>query len=413
MFSKSVVTAFALLTALAFLDLICWADDSALVEVAKTSLPSMESRQDPCQDFYAFACSRNIKWWDGVHPMFKLFNELADENPAKSMTENMLKRAWHICMQENSSNATKIWAKISTKFFDQFGGMPALVGQGWQQSTVKSSQTFWRMIGKLLSETIDPFFIIDAFTVDDPNVRNVFCVKPPKLLVSRQLLLKHELQHMVEESKVRMLQGFSGAYLDKQYLKRSIDDVFEFQRRLAQQILPDVERNINININNTFTLNSLSNAFPSINWTAFFDGFGILELLLESERKSNNSFSLIVPDLNYVGFLNTIFEGQHQQQQQWATNQTVFNLIGTKISFMDNETRGRDSRASLGNCLTQMIEVMPFAIGYSYVKIIENREDIINDVKQLTTFIFEAFAEMLNSTSWATAETKRHAQAKL
>ncbi|KAI3415301.1 hypothetical protein GPALN_004914 [Globodera pallida] len=43
----------------------------------------------------------------------------------------------------------------------------------------------------------------------------------------------------------------------------------------------------------------------------------------------------------------------------------------------------------------------------SYVKTIDNRDDIIEHVQQQTELLFEAFAEMLNLTSWATAETKR------
>uniref|UniRef100_A0A183BTF2 Peptidase_M13_N domain-containing protein n=1 Tax=Globodera pallida TaxID=36090 RepID=A0A183BTF2_GLOPA len=98
-----------------------------------------------------------------------------------------------------------------------------------------------------------------------------------QIFVSRHLLLKHELRHMLEEFKENWLTKFetlhtlSGEYLDKQHLKRSIDDLFEFNARLAQKILPDVEQNFH----NTFTLNSLSKAFPSINWTAFFDGMGV------------------------------------------------------------------------------------------------------------------------------------------
>uniref|UniRef100_A0A183CGH1 Peptidase_M13 domain-containing protein n=1 Tax=Globodera pallida TaxID=36090 RepID=A0A183CGH1_GLOPA len=260
-------------------------------------------------------------------------------------------------------------------------------------------QAFWRIIGKLLSENIYSFFLHPKYTVHKPHVRKVLGVAPPKLFVSRHLLLKHELRHMLEEFKENFLKIFerlhtlSGEYLDKQHLKRSIDDLFEFNARLAQQILPDFEQNFH----NTFTLNSLSKAFPSINWTAFFDGMGILDILQESERKFN-SFSLIVPDLNYVGFLNTFFEGV--QQQQWTTNQTVFNFIGFQILLVDM-------------CGNIMIELMPIAIGYSYVKTIANRDDIIEDVQQQTEFVFEAFAEMLNTTSWATAETKRKAQAKL
>ncbi|KAI3416411.1 hypothetical protein GPALN_005943 [Globodera pallida] len=182
---------------------------------------------------------------------------------------------------------------------------------------------------------------------------------------------------MLEEFKEKVLKAFkrlhklSGEALDEQHLKQSIDDLFEFKGRLAKQMLPDVE----LNFHKTFTLNSLSNAFPAINWTALFDGIGILELLKESERKSN-SFSLIVPDLNYVGFLNTFFEGV--QQQQWTTTQTVFNFIGIQI-----------------------------------LHTIENRDAIIEDVQHQTEFLFEAFAEMLNTSNWATAELKLKAQAKL
>uniref|UniRef100_A0A183C5K2 Peptidase_M13 domain-containing protein n=1 Tax=Globodera pallida TaxID=36090 RepID=A0A183C5K2_GLOPA len=255
------------------------------------------------------------------------------------------------------------------------------------------------MIGKLLSENIYSFLLPLPFTVHKPHVRNVFGVAPPKLHVSRHLLLKHELRHMLEEFKEKVLKAFkrlhklSGEALDEQHLKQSIDDLFEFKGRLAKQMLPDVE----LNFHKTFTLNSLSNAFPAINWTALFDGIGILELLKESERKSN-SFSLIVPDLNYVGFLNTFFEGV--QQQQWTTTQTVFNFIGIQILHMDN-------------CRARMVELMPFAIGYSYVKTIENRDAIIEDVQHQTEFLFEAFAEMLNTSNWATAELKLKAQAKL
>uniref|UniRef100_A0A914HX49 Uncharacterized protein n=1 Tax=Globodera rostochiensis TaxID=31243 RepID=A0A914HX49_GLORO len=396
-------------------------------KVAKTLLSLIDPQKDPCQDFYAFACNPNIKRNGGIfkaksaeEELFDIFPKPFDitmnnpptfaflkkraaagrRKPAESMTENVLERARQICTRDNT-NVKKIWSKINSKFYNQFGGMPALVGQSWHHSTVKSSEAFWRIIGKLLSENIYSFFLHPQYTVHKPHVRKVFGVAPPKLFVSRHLLLKHELRHILQYLKNFLLEKFerlhtlSGEYLDKHHLKRSIDDLFEFKARLAQQILPNVKQNFH----NTFTLNSLSNTFPSINWTAFFDGMGILDILQESERKFN-SFSLIVPDLNYVGFLNTFFEGVQQQQQQWTTNHTVFNFIGTQILLVDM-------------CAAIMLELMPIAIGYSYVKTIANRDDIIEDVQQQTEFLFEAFAEKLNSTSWATAETKRKVQAKL
>uniref|UniRef100_A0A914HX21 Uncharacterized protein n=1 Tax=Globodera rostochiensis TaxID=31243 RepID=A0A914HX21_GLORO len=376
---------------------------SSSQEVAKTLLSLIDPQKDPCQDFYAFACHQNIKRNDGIFkaksaeeelfdifpkpfditmnnpPTFAFFKKRAAagrRKPAESMTENVLERARQICTRDNTS-VKEIWSKINNKFYNQFGGMPALVGQSWHHSTVKSSEAFWRIIGSLLSENIYSFFLPLKFTVHKPHVHNVIGVAPPKLFVSRHLLLKHELRHMLEEFKEKLLEVFerlqtlSGVeYLDNQHLNRSIDDVFEFTARLAQQILPDAEQNFH----NTFTLNSLSNAFPSINGQLFLMGWVFWTFCRNRKGRV--------------------------QQQQWTTNRTVFNFICTQILIVDM-------------CAAIMLELMPIAIGYSYVKTIANRDDIIEDVQQQTEFLFEAFAEKLNSTSWATAETKRKVQAKL
>ncbi|KAB0797732.1 hypothetical protein PPYR_08725 [Photinus pyralis] len=260
------------------------ADDVCLtpgcIAAAATAMSYMDTTQDPCDDFYEFACGHFIK--ETIIPADKFsvstFSQLSEVVRSQlqliitseveanaSRPFKLLKKFYDICM--NTTAIEQDGLKTIKRALKDLGGWPVLEGPLWNEGAFdwKLSTYKFRKFGFSTSAFLS-FYV----TSDDKNSsKNAITIDEASLGLSREYLVKG-LEDKIVKAYYEVLVDIAVIFgADRASAVREIKEVVEFQIKLANICLPREKRRNATALYNIMTVEELQHDFPFLNWMEY------------------------------------------------------------------------------------------------------------------------------------------------
>ncbi|XP_075394210.1 membrane metallo-endopeptidase-like 1 [Tenrec ecaudatus] len=406
------------------------------VIAAARILQSMDQNQEPCDDFYQYACGGWLKHHviPETNSRYSIFDILRDQLEVilKGVLENptskdrpavqKAKTLYRSCM--NESMIEKRDSRPLLDILEAVGGWPVamfnwskIIGPSWElerQLAVMNSQFNKRIL-------IDLFIWND----DQNSSRHIIYIDQPTLgMPSREYYFNIGSSEKVREAYLQfmisvasLLRADMNLTQDDELVHRDMALVLDLETQLANATAPQEERHDVTALYHRMDLQELQSRFSlkGFNWTLFIQtvlaSVGI-KLLPEEE--------VVVYGIPYLKNLEGIIDAYSARtMQNYLIWRLVLDRIGT-LSQRFKDTRMNYRKALYGTtveevrwreCVGYVNSNMESAVGSLYV-----REAFPSDskkmVKNLINKVRAVFVETLDELSWMDEGSKRKAQEK-
>ncbi|XP_058920787.1 membrane metallo-endopeptidase-like 1 [Kogia breviceps] len=405
------------------------------VMAAARILQNMDPSEEPCDDFYQYACGG---WQRHVIPKtnsrYSVFDILRDELEIilKGALENSTtkdrpavqkaKMLYRSCM--NESEIEKRDSQPLLDILEVVGGWPVAMDK-WNQSIGPR----WELEQQLavMSAQFDRRVLIDLFIWnDDRNCsRHVIYIDQPTLgMPSREHYFHEGSDQKVREAYLQFMVSVATMIRADMHLPKNNDlvredmaRVLELETQLANATAPQEERRDVTALYHRMGLEQLQNKFglKGFNWTLFIQSVLSsvkIELLPDEE--------VVVYGIPYLQNLEDIIDVYSSRTMQ---NYLVWRLVLDLISSLSQ--RFRDARANYRKalygttveevrwreCVSYVNSNMESAVGSLYVKE-AFPGDSKNMVGELIDKLRAVFVESLDELSWMDESSKKKAQEK-
>lgn len=396
------------------------------VKAAASLLESMDESQDPCEDFFQFACggflnSTNIP---DDKTTISRFNEISDELQEKlrnlvtaEITPNepgfskMVKNLYKSCM-----NTAKIKEQGLAPLKDilrQMGGWPVLEGNAWDSSAFEWTHNVY--INRQLGYSLDYIFDFSVTT----NIRNsswriIDIDQPPLGMPSRKYLLKG-----FNNSDVQAYYNYqiSMAVLlgaDRARAERELKESLEFEIEIANYSLPKEERRNASKLYNKMTIGELQAKVPEIPWLEYINN------VLAPFFRVTTEEPVIVNVPNYVKNLGQLLT---RTPKRVIANYMMWRATAASIAYLSEDARdiqleysrklvGKEKREPRWKeCMGTISRSLSHAVGSMYASKFF-KEDAKSAADTMVIFIRAEFEKILKTLDWMDPLTQERALAK-
>ncbi|VDO58717.1 unnamed protein product [Haemonchus placei] len=378
-------------------------------DAANTLLFGLDESVDPCEDFYGFTCNKFIERIDldelgrGRFTTFSQAQlevnsdivkalEKVDVNDEKfSQTERITKavrdnidywgtdktKAFQSCVEHTLKDDRKASVNELLQYIrDRFGGIPFL-GQ-----RVKGGCELFRELGRVEQERALPTFMYTWVNVDHKNVsRNSYYISQPTLPMPREFYVLPQFAPELD-ARTKAIENVMKAFASD-----VLKDPSKYEKTIKDVIVTNPAYISFLNTLLSQTDLQLSQE-PFVNYI-------IVHMLFEDAEHLGDKYLRIVKDADYVTYAQRKGVG--------------ISRSGRKYSRVYDERT--DARMK---CVDTITTYMPYGTGYVYVKSREDRDQVVEDVKQQTELIMKAFLEkMLSTLTWMKGESYQRAEKKI
>ncbi|KJH46539.1 peptidase family M13 [Dictyocaulus viviparus] len=433
------------------------ADHSPAWQKAASYLMSaIDQNMDPCEDFYAFTCNNFIKHAKASGGSQSTFDQAQADVNAEilkalksvnisddknwSLTERVTKAAVYSCLSTIKSANSNHAEQILNDIAKWFGGIPFL------NVTVDDGIDLFKIMGAMELTHSLPTLMSSWVSVDSKNItQNALYLSQPTLPIPRDYYVLPQFASKLEERVTlikKMLLLFSKNVLDDTspyylMIKEAAEEVAKFEMDIAKASWPDTEMRNYAQQYNPYKLDDLAKAYPSINWKSYFEN--LLISVENSQQVVSNQ--VVVAQPSYIGWLNSIFAGNHVKKTT-IVNFMITQLLFEEADFLSSDFRKLAIKADyvryaqkrgrgitrIGRqvtrrfdgvsspsamCLDVVMTYMPYGPGYVYVKSQKNRDEIVKDPKQETELIIKSFQRMMSTLKWMSDTSLEKARMKV
>ncbi|XP_026645838.1 membrane metallo-endopeptidase-like 1 isoform X3 [Microtus ochrogaster] len=406
------------------------------VIAAARILQNMDNSQEPCDNFYQYACGGWLRRHviPETNSRYSVFDILRDELEVilKGVLEDSslkdrpavekAKTLYRSCM--NESVIEKRDSQPLLDILDVVGGWPVamdkwseMVGPKWElerQLAVLNSQFNRRVL-------IDLFIWND----DQNSSRHVIYIDQPTLgMPSREYYFNEGNSHKVREAYLQfmvsvatMLRKDMNLPNDNSLVEKEMAQVLALEAQLANATVPQEERHDVTTLYHRMDLVELQERFAlkGFNWTLFIQSVLSsvqIELLPDEE--------VVVYGIPYLQNLESIIDIYSARTMQ---NYLIWRLVLDRISSLSQrfkEARVSYRKALYGTtveevrwreCVSYVNSNMESAVGSLYIKEAFSK-DSKDMVKELIDKVRSVFVDTLDELNWMDEESKRKAQEK-
>ncbi|XP_057640671.1 membrane metallo-endopeptidase-like 1 [Chionomys nivalis] len=406
------------------------------VIAAARILQNMDNSQEPCDNFYQYACGGWLRRHviPETNSRYSVFDILRDELEVilKGVLEDSslkdrpavekAKTLYRSCM--NESVIEKRDSQPLLDILDVVGGWPVamdkwseMVGPKWElerQLAVLNSQFNRRVL-------IDLFIWND----DQNSSRHVIYIDQPTLgMPSREYYFNEGSSHKVREAYLQfmvsvatMLRKDMNLPNDNSLVEKEMAQVLALEAHLANATVPQEERHDVTTLYHRMDLVELQDRFglKGFNWTLFIQSVLSsvqIELLPDEE--------VVVYGIPYLQNLESIIDIYSARTMQ---NYLIWRLVLDRISSLSQrfkEARVSYRKALYGTtveevrwreCVSYVNSNMESAVGSLYIKEAFSK-DSKDMVKELIDKVRSVFVDTLDELNWMDEESKRKAQEK-
>lgn len=398
---------------------------------------NMYEEVDPCEDFHTFACGRfidtaRIPEDRGSITSFQPLNELILErgrtlletpNDDKNDFEVYKKARDHYKACINEEKLDDLGIKPVQYKLNDLGGWPILEGDKWDGKDYK----WWDQIYKMnkLGFTNDQLVSFGTYSDAKNSSWRVLLLDQPSLGMSREYLIKgfedKDVQHYYNYM-VETVQLFGA---EKAAAEQEMKAVLLFEIKLANASAPREERRNVTKLYNPTTLAEFKTGkgFPGC-WTNFVQDLLTLEGV---DVKVSGDEKVIIRDPGYFknasGILKLADSRVVANYLGWRTVESVMNHLNTaarnvKQKYNKAINGVNEAPATWKRCVKTVgfgsysTTNFVFAASSMYAKAYfkpEAKEAML----EMTSYIRDAFGDILNELDWMDDVTKERAHEKL
>ncbi|XP_025407064.1 endothelin-converting enzyme homolog [Sipha flava] len=401
------------------------------VTTAATIIKNMNTKSDPCQDFYKYACGQWIKTNpvpDG-RSMWGMFNELEMNNqlivknsleaiPLNTTNKAELKAKMYFtaCMDPNNTIET-LGAKPLIDLIKEIGGWN--ISGTWNVSSWKLQRTletvhnrynmaglFYWMVGEDDRNSSRHIIQIDEGGLTLPT-RDFYLN-----VTANQKLLDTYLDYMTTIGT--LLGGEPNSTRDQ------MKKVIEFETRLAKFTEPDEDKRDEEKAYHIMPISELQNLAPFIQWNHYFNAaFRLVN------RKITSKENVVVYSPSFLSNLSSLIDeySKSPENKTVINNYLVWQTVRAVTPYLSKVFRDAYKglrKALLGSeggeepwryCISDTNNVLGFALGALYVRDVFNgqskklAEEMINEIRT-------AFKDNFKNLKWMDRETLIEAEKK-
>uniref|UniRef100_A0A2M4BCZ6 Putative m13 family peptidase n=1 Tax=Anopheles marajoara TaxID=58244 RepID=A0A2M4BCZ6_9DIPT len=400
---------------------ICLTDEC--VRTASSLLAAMDRSADPCKDFFQFACGT----WNKMHVIpedrssISTFEVLADqqqailkgvlEEPVNKEDNRATKKAkafYKSCMNLEQIRLLDVHALRAA--LKRLGGWP-VIEKNW---TVPNT-SIEHLLGKLTGEFDEPGLVELYVGADDKN-SSMNIIQIDQLLLalpSRDYYLKESSEGDMKAYHRYMTQIAILMGADKDKAAEELQQIVQFEVRLANATLPEADRHDTSAIYTKITLPELQRRVPQIDWKQY------LQTTLGTVRLQPNE-SIVSYAMPYLVELGKILRST---DRRIVHNYAIWRLVMSIMTHMIDDyqkERVEFRRKLLGiqsernrwsQCVEWTNKKLGMAVGALFIRDNFNQESKETALTMIHT-IREAFNELLADIDWMDDETRAVAKEK-
>ncbi|XP_037356042.1 membrane metallo-endopeptidase-like 1 isoform X2 [Talpa occidentalis] len=399
------------------------------VMAAARILQNLDPQEDPCEDFYQYACGGWLRRHvvPETNSRYSVFDILRDELEVilKGVLENAsaedrpavrkAKMLYRSCM--NESVIEKRDSRPLLDIIEAMGGWPVAMDK-WNETEGPK----WELEQQLamMNARFNRRVLIDLFIWNDDqnSSRHIIYIDQPSLgMPSREYYFKEGSNQKFMTSVATMVRKDARLPASRQLVREDMVRVLELETQLANATVPQEERHDVTALYHRMSLEELQDKFglKGFNWTLF-----IQSILSSVKIKLLPEEEVVVYGVPYLRNLENIIDVFPSRTLQ---NYLVWRLVLDRINSLSQ--RFKDARASYRKalygttveevrwreCVSYVNSNMESAVGSLYVKEAFSGESK-NVVRELINKVRAVFVETLDELGWMDEESKRRAQEK-
>ncbi|XP_031624071.1 endothelin-converting enzyme homolog [Contarinia nasturtii] len=434
---KNLITAICIVSAIAFVVFLLYIRSSegkgpslneSHVQTALEILSSMDQSIDPCDDFYAFTCNGWIKknpipvgrasW--SINGKIKQNNNLVLKNileqpmsTFKSKSERNAQNYYQACLDKDEK-VQKLGAEPLLKLIRDMGGWNVTSNaiNKFNITNWSLDKTLTELKSKYDSNALFSWSIYQDARNSSQNAINIDqwefgAPNNKQYLTKNSTVLSAYLKFMV---KVAVLLG-----ADKKEATRQLQDVIEFETRLAEIITDNADRREFSKLYHSMTLKELQDLAPFINWHLYFQRvFQVINHnITENER-------VIVYAPKYLEKLSTIIAEYKKTDEGKIvlSNYLIWRLVRYYRQFLSEpfvdaydilrkELWGINKRNEKWlKCIGMTDASIGFATGAMFVREAFNG-DAKSQVEEIVNNVRLEFSKNLKNLEWMDSKTRK------
>lgn len=403
----------------------------ACVTVASTILNAMDPETEACEDFYQYACGGWIKanplpdgksiWgtfgklWQENQLVMK--NVLEDEKTElKSEAERKARTYYYSCLDKNDT-VESLGSKPIVNLLDIVGG--------WNVTGNYSIDSWELQPALQILHNVYSRAGLFAWGVgeDDRNSsRHVIQVDQGGLMLpSRDYYLNKSKEDKVMNAYLTYMTSVGVLLGGKEAdVKAQMQDVIDFEKRLANITIPSEERRDEERLYNKMTIADLQARAPLLNWTEYFNS-----AFNQINRTIPETQDVVVYALDYMGNMTELVQEYMKTTRGKITvcNYLGWSMVHSMVSYLSEPFREASKvlrKALMGSdgsdttwryCVSDTNNIIGFALGAMFV-----REVFDGDSKPLAQGMIkevkDAFKNNLPMLKWMDKETRELAKEK-
>ncbi|KAL1491391.1 hypothetical protein ABEB36_011995 [Hypothenemus hampei] len=392
------------------------------VRTASSLLSAMDHTADPCIDFFQYACGT----WNKKHVIpedrssISTFEVMADqlqlilkdvlEEPITLEDNDATRKAktfYNTCM--DIFQIRKFGDQSLKDVLDSLGGWPVT-----QPTWNPPNSSIEQLLGQIRG-VYNEGYLVDQWVGPDDKNSSVNIIQMDQMtlaLPSRDYYLKlnsagdRQAYHKYM-TNIAVLLG-----ANKTIAKAELQEVIEFERKLANVSLPEQDRHDTSTIYRKLKLQELQQIVPQINWMEYFQSFLDVEI--------NENEPVVVYSLSYFIEMGKILTATDRRV---IHNYVLWRLIMSLSSHMiDDYQRERvefrkilqgvlSERHRWSQCVEWTNKRLGMAVGALFIRDNFNHDSKETALQMIHT-IREAFNELLAENDWMDDETRAVAKEK-
>ncbi|XP_040068887.1 neprilysin-1-like [Ixodes scapularis] len=402
----------------------------ACKERAKMMLDSMNQTEDPCTDFYEYACGN----WKKTHKIpddetkianFHILHDkvemdlknillnaaLKEEEPQSAANKAIL--AYRVCLCETLNETAKFNDLLQLLKQDGFTKWPLL----------NKGESPYENYTQLLNQSTFLPFVSFYVSKDykNPHSNVIYLDQISFNWVDRNELINHtaeENEELIAAYK-KVIASTAKVFrpnLTEDKAQQLSEDIVQFEAKLAKHSKAEEDRRNFSSMYNEMNISTLSEKYPKIEWLKLLNSLFAL-----ANMKLSDGERVIVLEPDYIKHIEEILEEENISTLynfvHWNSIRTYGAVASKKLDklffdFNKDTLDVKKDKPLWKKCLASISDLMAHALGRLYVdKMFDPTAKQTMDT--LVDVLNSTFGEMLENNTWMDNSTRKEAMEKL
>ena len=269
-------------------DVFCFT--SSCIKAAATFLDMMDQTQDPCQDFYEFACGNFVKETvihdhkitkGGLSDLGSIVNERLrklfedDSEPGEPAIFASVRKLYSSCMDQDLLE--EVGREILLEKVQDLGGWPVLQGEEWDEENTFIWQDL-SLKAERMGLLNDIILSIGYSISYDDSTKRIIEIDKPELGISGVYFMKGFDDETIQAYYRFMVDTAIYLGADELTAEQDLEEALEFEFKLAEMLISHEERLNKTDLNNQMSIYEASKMYPGYDW------LGHINVILNSEE---------------------------------------------------------------------------------------------------------------------------------